>query len=130
MQQKREYLLPEKDQEKKNQKQKEKSKKTVARSCGYIVWKDRKVVVFYTNDLSDTPTKDFLHIAKETDSEEAIRCVGGLVDVERWDDECRNTCSLQQFQNMPVAQYGHLYEKLYRKILLQTYHSNENVSRC
>jgi len=32
--------------------------------------------------LSDTPTKDFLHIAKETDSEEAIRCVGGLADVD------------------------------------------------
>ena len=32
--------------------------------------------------MTDTPTKDFLHIAKETDSKEAIRCVGGLADVD------------------------------------------------
>ena len=67
-----------------------KNKKKVADKCGYIVWKDRKEVVFYTNNLIDTPTKDFLHSAKETDSEEAIRCVGGLEYVERWDEECRN----------------------------------------
>ena len=74
----------------KNKKHNEINKKTVAPNCGYILWKDRKVVVFYTNDLSGTPTNDFLHIAKETDSEELIRCVGGLVDIKRWDDECRN----------------------------------------
>ena len=41
-----------------------KKKKTVAPNCGYIVWKDRNVVVFYTNDLNGTPSKDFLHSAK------------------------------------------------------------------
>ena len=50
-----------------------------------------KVVVFYTNNLIDTPTKNFLHSTNESDSEEAIRCVDGLAYVERWDDDCRNT---------------------------------------
>ena len=26
--------------------------------CGYIIFKDKKVVTFYTNDLSKTPTKN------------------------------------------------------------------------
>ena len=43
-----------------------------------------KVVVFYTNDLIDIPTKHFLHSTNESDSEEAIRCVDGLA-------YCRNT---------------------------------------
>ena len=48
--------------------------------------------------MSDTPTKDFLHIAKETDSEEAIRCVGGLADVDEMTSVVTyvsiDTCSL------------------------------------
>ena len=75
----------------KNKIQKEKNKKKVAPKCGYIVGKDMKVVVFYTNNLIDTPTKNFLHSTNESDSEEAIRCVDGLAYVERWDDDCRNT---------------------------------------
>ena len=55
-------------------------------NCGYNIRKDRKVVVLYTNDLIDTPTKDILHSKNESNSEEAIRCVGGLEYVERWDN--------------------------------------------
>ena len=57
---------------------------------GYIGWKDGKVLVFYTNDLIDTPTKNLLHSTNESDSEEAIPCVGGLEYVERWDDDWRS----------------------------------------
>ena len=56
-------------------------------------------MVFYTNDLIDTPSKDFLHSSIETDSEEAIFCVGGLEYVERWDDECR---SIRKLFHCPV----------------------------
>ena len=57
--------------------------KKVAPNCGYIVWKDRKEVVFYTNDLINTPIKYCLYSTNESDSEEAIRCLGGLANVER-----------------------------------------------
>ena len=34
--------------------------------------------------------KGFLHSTNESDSEEAIPCVGGLEYVERWDDDWRS----------------------------------------
>ena len=40
--------------------------------------------------MIDTPTKNLLHSTNESDSEEAIRCIGELEYVERWDDVCRN----------------------------------------
>lgn len=52
----------------------------VAEKAGYIVWKDTKVVVFYTNDLCDTPTRAIL----DMDDDEAKHCVHGLAPIERW----------------------------------------------
>lgn len=49
-------------------------------NCGYILWKDSKLVMFYTNDLAHTPSEDILHDT----SEEAIRCVNGLGPLHRW----------------------------------------------
>lgn len=54
--------------------------KTPADNAGYIMFKDSKVVIFYTNDLADTPTADVL----DGDSEEAIRCCHGLATANRW----------------------------------------------
>ena len=52
----------------------------VAENAGYIVWKDTKVVVFYTNDLCHTPSREIL----DMDDAEAIDCVHGLVPIDRW----------------------------------------------
>jgi hypothetical protein len=54
--------------------------KTVADSAGFIVFKDSKVCVFYSNDLAFTPSQDFL----EMESQEAINCCHGLATCERW----------------------------------------------
>ena len=64
--------------------------KKVAPNCGYIIQKDRKEVVFYTHDLINTPIKYCLYSTNESHSEEAIRCLGGLVNFERQDEDCRN----------------------------------------
>ena len=37
-------------------------KKTVSEKSGYIIWKDRKVVIIYTNDLLKTPKKFFFTV--------------------------------------------------------------------
>jgi len=51
----------------------------VARA-GYVIWLDKKVVVFYTNDLfCDVPGDLVDHT-----NNDAIKCVNGLVPIERW----------------------------------------------
>jgi hypothetical protein len=52
----------------------------IAEKCGYIVFKDSKVVVFYTNDLASTPSRPILH----SSDEEAISAVNGLGYIKRW----------------------------------------------
>lgn len=42
-------------------------------NAGYIVWKDTKIVIFYTNNLCHTPSRAFL----DMDDAEAIDCVHG-----------------------------------------------------
>ena len=51
-----------------------------ADSAGYIIIKDRKLVVLYTNDLRFTPSKPVLSMM----SEEAQRCVNGMAICRRW----------------------------------------------
>lgn len=53
---------------------------SIANCAGYIVWRDSKVVVFYTNDLHATPSTFILR----GNTEEAIRCVHGLEKLQRW----------------------------------------------
>jgi len=48
--------------------------------AGFIVFKDSKVVLFYSNDLCENPEEPIL---LGTD-ERAIRCVGGLAKISRW----------------------------------------------
>lgn len=52
----------------------------VAENAGYIVWKDKKVVIFYSNDLAGTPSDHIL----DGSSDEAIKCVHGLLPIKRW----------------------------------------------
>ena len=56
----------------------------VAPNCGYIVFKDRKDVIFYTNDLAGTP-KELVVIGNTDDH--AIHCVNGLAKLHRWTDD-------------------------------------------
>jgi hypothetical protein len=52
----------------------------VAEKAGYIVWKDRKLVIFYTNNLAATPTRAIIN----GDNDEAIACVHGLATLFCW----------------------------------------------
>jgi len=52
----------------------------IADKAGFIVFKDSKIVLFYTNDLIDNPP---CAITMHTD-ERAVHCVGGLAKVSRW----------------------------------------------
>ena len=52
----------------------------VSKKCGFIVWKDKKVIPFYTNDLAFTPDADILY----GDDPQAINAVHGLAPLKRW----------------------------------------------
>ena len=45
-----------------------------------VVFKDNKLVMFYTNDLSKTPSTNILY----SNSPEAVECVQGLAALRRW----------------------------------------------
>jgi hypothetical protein len=53
---------------------------TVMKRAGIIVFKDKRPVSFFTNDLRNTPTK---RVMVGTDKE-AIKCVRGLATMKRW----------------------------------------------
>ena len=42
----------------------------IQKNCGYIVFKDKRPVLFYTNDLKDTPTNRIQGVTYES-----VRCV-------------------------------------------------------
>ncbi len=54
----------------------------VAEYAGYVIFKDSKVVVFYSNDLALTPTEPIL----STQNESAIEAVRDLAVIKRWVD--------------------------------------------
>ncbi|RAW23861.1 hypothetical protein PC110_g19709 [Phytophthora cactorum] len=54
-----------------------------AKHAGYIIFKDRKVVVSYSNDLSATPSTRTL----SRPSKEAVACCHGLYPIQRWTDD-------------------------------------------
>ncbi len=58
----------------------------VVKNCGYIVYNDSKIVIFYTSNLDDMPKKWF---AIGNDNVDAIHCVNGLAPLHRWTDECK-----------------------------------------
>jgi hypothetical protein len=51
----------------------------IAENAGYIVFKDRAIVVFYTNDLASTPI-ELINSPNNT----SIECVKGLAPLKRW----------------------------------------------
>ena len=52
----------------------------VAEKAGYIVWKDKKIVIFYTNDLASSPSVPIL----DGSEKEAQSAVHGLSILTRW----------------------------------------------
>ena len=52
----------------------------IAEKCGYIVWQDSKIVVFYTNTLALTPPDNII----SGNTNEAVKCVNGLAKLSRW----------------------------------------------
>lgn len=75
--------------------------KTVADCAGFIVFKDSKVVVFYSNDLASTPSQDFL----TSDDQEAIDCCHGLACCQRWLG-CELTHRSQLMVPAPIVAYN------------------------
>ena len=55
----------------------------IADKAAYVVWKDSKVVLFYTNDLAATPSQPIM----EGTERESIACVNGLAQLSRWTGE-------------------------------------------
>lgn len=53
-----------------------------AKNCRYIIWKDKTVATFYTNDLKNTPRE-----VVEGISDYTIDCVHGLAVLHRWTGE-------------------------------------------
>ena len=74
----------------------------IQNNCGYIFFKDKRPVLFYTNDLKDTPTKIIQGV-----TEESVICVGGLLILKRWTDECTTTSKSFYVPSIIVA-YNHL----------------------
>ena len=58
-----------------------KNPKSKAKNCGYIILKDNKICIFYTNHLSSTPK---LFIQKGV-GPEPIKCVQGLGEILHYD---------------------------------------------
>jgi hypothetical protein len=52
----------------------------VSPDCGYILFKDSKIVIFYSNDLDGMPSEAIL----DDSNEEAIRICRGLSSIHRW----------------------------------------------
>ena len=53
---------------------------TIASKAGYIIWKDKKIIRFYTNDLTLTPTSDILY----GHSVKVVMAGHGLAPLKRW----------------------------------------------
>src|SRR5688500_9246623 len=71
----------------------------IANRASYIVWNDKKLVIFYTNDLTSTPSKPILN-AKD---KEAINCVRGLKQLKCWTGDESFT---QTFSMSPCSLLG------------------------
>jgi hypothetical protein len=56
------------------------SKQNVANNASYLVFKDSKVIIFYSNDLFQTPPEPML---QESDTR-AISCAHGLARISQW----------------------------------------------
>jgi hypothetical protein len=53
---------------------------SIAEKAGYIVFKDSKVVIFYSNDLMENPPEPML---PGTD-DRAVQCISGLAKISCW----------------------------------------------
>lgn len=61
-------------------KSKEAEPSSISEKAGYIIWKDKKRVIFYTNGLKFTPSEDILCGS----TQEAQDAVHGLAPIKRW----------------------------------------------
>ena len=52
----------------------------VTEKAGYIVWKDKKIIIFYTNDLASSPSIPII----DGSTPEARSAVHGLAILSRW----------------------------------------------
>lgn len=78
----------------------EKSNEELFRSewCEYVVFKDHCVVVFYTDDLEDTPRSDL-----KGPSEHTRKCVREISKMKRWIGTESMHCTVLEFQVVIVA---------------------------
>ena len=52
----------------------------ISPNSGYIVWKNRKIAILFSNDLDGTPSEDIL----SSETEEALCCVHRTELINRW----------------------------------------------
>ncbi len=52
----------------------------MANNSGFIIFKGSKIVVYYSNDLLETPPEAVLHGSDDR----AVKCVQGLSTISRW----------------------------------------------
>ena len=87
-----------------NQNSSSPTRSTCAQKAGYIIWKDKKIIPFYTNDLAFTPNLDIL----EGNLPEAVRAVHGLAPLKRWtDSESVRRTTVMVFA--PIVAYNMLF---------------------
>jgi Transposase IS4 len=70
----------------------------IATNTGYIVFKDRNIVIFYSNDLASTPT-----VPIQGSTDEAIACVHGLAPMKLWLGHEVQNCTTLQVPSVIVA---------------------------
>jgi len=81
---KKEWVKQEKTKSEKKRKKFIYLTRNIAEECGYLVWKDNHLVVFYTNDLQKTPSKHILDSRVKKEYDEGMLCCNGMGKVDRW----------------------------------------------
>ena len=81
---KREWVKQEKKKPEKKRKKIIAPTRNIAEDCGFLLWKDNKLVVFYTNDLHKTPSKHILDSRVKVEYDEGMLCCNGMGKVDRW----------------------------------------------
>ena len=74
--------------------------KNVTKDAGYVVYKDLKIVVFYSNDLANMPPEWY---TLGNGNEDTIHCIHGVAPLHRWTGETILHCQIFQAPAVVIA---------------------------